>query len=99
LGMPLAWAATRMLARSATLPTDVPMAVAPRIDWRVEALALSVTAVAAIACAVAPWITARRVEITAMLRRRNSSGSAGGKTASATVLVAVEIALAVALVT
>jgi putative ABC transport system permease protein len=93
-GMLLAWAAVRTLIGSAALPTDMPLSIAPRMDWRAGALAIGATTLAAIACAAAPWIAARGVETSRVLRRRNGSGGSSARN----VLVTIEIALAMAMV-
>ncbi len=87
LGIPLAWAATRMLARAATLPTDFGFAISPRIDARIGIVMCSAAAIAAIVCGSAPVL--RRIEIATVLK------SPPRKWRNA--LVGVQIALASAL--
>ena len=41
VGIPLAWAVTRMFVSSAAFPTDIPLTIAARIDTRVEAITLA----------------------------------------------------------
>jgi len=52
LAMPLARAATTLLARVATLPTDLSFAIDPRIDARVAGIAVGAAAMAAVLGAV-----------------------------------------------
>jgi predicted permease len=95
LGVPMAWAATKLLARVAALPTDFPFAIEPRMDARIILIAALASALAAIVCGCAPALAARRIGISAALR------SAGGSIQRATWrtgLVVVEVALATALV-
>ncbi len=90
LGVPLAWAATRLLARAAKLPTDFGFAISPQIDARLGIAMAGAAAIAAIVCEAAPVL--RRVEIGAALKSR------GGSTRHwRNALVAVQIALASAL--
>ena len=98
-GMPLAFEGTRMLAASLALPTDLPLAIAPRIDWRAAALAAGVTVLATVVCGVTPWIAARRTEAVTVLRTRGAGGSSSVSSGILrNALVAVEIGLAVALI-
>lgn len=89
LGIPLAWAATRILATSARLPTDMPFTIAARMDARVAVFTILVTALVAVWCGLAPWIGTRG-DVFAVLKARRT----GGGTRARSVLVAVEIALA-----
>jgi predicted permease len=94
-GVPMAWAATRLLARVVALPTDFPFAIEARMDARIMLIVASGSALAAMVCGCAPGLAVRRIEISAALK------SAGGSVRSATWragLAAVEIALATALV-
>jgi predicted permease len=93
-GVPMAWAATRLLARVVALPTDFPFAIEARMDARIMLIVASGSALAAMVCGCAPGLAVRRIEISAALK------SAGGSVRSATWragLAAVEIALATAL--
>jgi predicted permease len=95
LGVPTAWAATKLLARVVALPTDFPFAIEPRLDARVILVAAVASSFAAIVCGCAPAVAARRIEILSALK------SAGGSVPRATWragLAAVEVALATALV-
>jgi predicted permease len=94
LGVPMAWAATRLVTRLATLPTDFPFAIAPRMDARAILVAVAASAIAAIVSGCAPALAARRVDIPAVLKWR---GHRHGR-AWRNVLVAVEVGLASALV-
>jgi len=78
LGVPMAWAATKLLARVVALPTDFPFAIEPRMDARMVLIAVVASALAAMVCGCAPALAARRVEIAAGLR------SAGDKIACPT---------------
>ncbi len=106
VGVPMAWAATTLLARLVALPTDFPFAIEPRVDARMVLIAAAASAVAAMVCGCAPALAARRIEIWAGLRsagdetaRPTTPGSRGGRrTAWRGGLAAVEIALATALV-
>jgi putative ABC transport system permease protein len=68
VGVPVAWAATKLLARVVALPTDFPFAIEPRMDARVVLVAMVASAVAAIVCGCAPVLAARRVEISSALK-------------------------------
>jgi hypothetical protein len=68
VGIPMAWAATRLLARVVALPTDFPFAIEPRMDARIILIAALASAVAAMVCGCAPALAARRIEIWAGLR-------------------------------
>jgi putative ABC transport system permease protein len=96
LGIPVAWAAIRLLARIATLPTDFPFAIAPRMDPRVVLIAAIATTLAAIACGCGPAMTNPRVSIARSLALGGRAGSRPSKWRN--VLVTVEIAAASALV-
>jgi predicted permease len=96
LGIPVAWAAIRLLARIATLPTDFPFAIAPRMDPRAVLIAAVATTLAAIACGCGPALANPRVAISRSLARGGGAGSRPSKWRN--VLVTVEIAAASALV-
>jgi putative ABC transport system permease protein len=91
LGIPLAWAATHMLAQAATLPTDFGFAISPRIGVRIGIVMFGAAAIAAIVCGSAPLL--RRIEIVAALKSRGGSSSRHWRN----TLVAVQIALAAGL--
>ncbi len=97
LGIALAWVGTRLFIKSAAFPADIPMRIAARIDARVEAITLAAAALVALICAFAPWIAARKTNVAAVLK---STGARSGDTPSRSggALVAIEIALAAALV-
>lgn len=95
LGVPMAWAATKLLARVAALPTDFPFAIEPRMDARVVLVAALACAVAAIVCGCAPALASRRIEISAALKL---AGDSIQRASWRTGLVVVEVALATALV-
>ncbi len=96
LGIPVAWAAIRLLARIATLPTDFPFAIAPRMDPRVVLIAAIATTLAAIACGCGPALASPRVAISRSLAHGGRAGSRSSKWRN--LLVTVEIAAASALV-
>ena len=68
LGIPMAWAATKLLAQLVALPTDFPFAIEPRMDGRVILVAAVASAVAAIVCGCAPALAGRRIEISCALK-------------------------------
>jgi hypothetical protein len=89
LAMPLAWGAIRLLTRSLTLPTDLPLS----IDARIWVLALCTPTLVALLCGLAPWFIVRRISPAAAL---NCSGSArvSGTSQLRNALVLTQIALA-----
>jgi predicted permease len=96
LGVPIGWAATHLLARVATLPTDIPFAIAPQMDAGVILISAVATGIAALVCGCCPALASPRFEIFQAFART------GGRSVSHTlkwrsVLVAAEIALASAL--
>lgn len=103
LGVPMASAATKLLARVAALPTDFPFAIEPRMDARIILIAALASAVAAIVCGCTPALAARRIEISAALRSAGGSilrltRRSGRRRTWGRGLAAVEVALATALV-
>jgi predicted permease len=100
LGVPMAGAAIKLLARTATLPTDFPFAIAPRLDARVGLIAALASGLAAIVCgctpALVPMLAKRRIGIGEALRS-TSSQTAGNRTKTRSALVAIEVALATGL--
>jgi len=97
LGMPLAWGALHGLARLVVLPTDLPFALATRIDGRAVTLTLGITSLAALACGAAPWLASRKVGIAGMLKAGGAAPDRGGIFAR-NALVTAAIALALMLV-
>jgi predicted permease len=96
LGVPIAWAATHLLARVATLPTDLPFAIAPQMDARIVFISAAATGIAAIICGCGPALGSPHFAIFQVLARSGSRGvSHSSKWRS--VLVTAEIALASAL--
>jgi predicted permease len=105
LGIPMAAAAVRLLARTATLPTDFPFAIAPRIDARVMWIAALASALTTMLCgcapALAPMFAKTRTGIARALRHTGpnaGSKTAGNRAKGPSALVAIEVALATALV-
>ena len=60
LGVAIAWAAVKSLARVATLPTDFPFAIAPRIDARVLVVSSLALIFATLITGCAPSVKLRR---------------------------------------
>jgi cell division protein FtsX len=60
LGVAIAWAAVKSLARVATLPTDFPFAIAPRIDARVLVVSSLALIFATLITGCAPLVKLRR---------------------------------------
>jgi predicted permease len=100
LGVPMAGAAIKLLARTATLPTDFPFAIAPRIDARVILIAALASALATIVCGCAPVLAPRlvkkRIGIAEALQSTNSK-TAGNRAKGRSALVAIEVAVATGL--
>ena len=92
LGFPLAYAATQLLTRAATLPTDFRFAIAPAMDSRIGLVLLATATIVAIICGTAPAL--RRVDIAARLKSRTAPSSAKSRS----LLVAFAVALATALI-
>ena len=86
LGLPLAWAAAKGLARVATLPTDFSFSIAPGFDARIALVLAIAMAIPILICGCAPVILARRIELGAALKQSSSKWRGA--------LVAAEIALA-----
>ncbi len=101
LGVPMAATAIQLLARTATLPTDFPFAIAPRIDARVMLIATLASALTTILCGCAPALAAMfaktRIGIAAALRHTGPK-TAGNRAKGRSALVAIEVALATALI-
>jgi putative ABC transport system permease protein len=96
MAMPLAWGAVRLLARSLTLPTDLPLSIDARIDAHIWVLAACAATLAALMCGLAPWCIVRRITPAAALRR-SGSARVSGASRLRNALVLTQIALASAL--
>jgi predicted permease len=94
--LPLAWGAVRLLARSLTLPTDLPLSIDARIDARIWVLAACATMFAALICGLAPWFIVRRITLATALNR-SGSARVSGASRLRNALVLTQIALASAL--
>jgi predicted permease len=94
--LPLAWGAVRLLARSLTLPTDLPLSIDARIDARIWVLAACAATLAAVVCGLAPWSIVRRITPAAALNR-SGSARVSGASRLRKALVLTQIALASAL--
>jgi predicted permease len=100
LGVPMAGAAIKLLARTTTLPTDFPFAIAPRIDARVMLIGALASALATMLCgcvpAFVPMLAKARIGIAEALRS-TSSKTAGNRAKGRSALIAIEVALATGL--
>jgi predicted permease len=97
LGLILAAVAARFFS-SWPIPTDLPMVVDVRLDRRVLLYSLAVSLVSVLAFGLVPAVQATRPNLMSSLRDR---GAGGGKGASRTsrVLVVVQVALSLLLLT
>lgn len=93
-GVVLALGFSRFLA-AVRIPTDVPIVIATRIDWRALGFALGVSVVSAFAFGLLPALRASRTEIGLTLKSGGGAGRA--KNWGRRVLVGGQVALALLL--
>jgi len=95
MAIPLAWGAVRLLVRSFTLPTDLPLSIDARIDTRIWVLAACAATLAALVCGLAPWFIVRRITPATALGRSGSARVSGaGRLRNAMVLAQIALASA-----
>jgi predicted permease len=97
LGLLLAAVAARFFS-SWPIPSDLPIVVDVRLDQRVLLYSLAVSLVSVLGCSVAPAVQAIRADLMSSLRGRDSSAGRGASRASR-VLVVVQVALSLLLLT
>lgn len=98
LGIAAAVAAVRTLV--AWAPPEVPRLAAVAVDARVLALALAISTITGLVFGLLPLVQSYRTDLQAALNAEDTRSAAGGRDSSAarSMLVVIELALAVALV-
>lgn len=95
LGAVLAWAGAPLLAR--LVPTSLPIAETPAIDWRFAALAAAAALVTALACGVLPARRAAAGASPSALRESSRTGSSRRTERLRGALVVAQVTISVAL--
>jgi putative ABC transport system permease protein len=95
----LGMAVVAIYAGKQLLPDTLPRVAEIAVNWKIVCFALALAVVTGLVCGLAPAVAAMRTNVNAAMKEGGRSGSAGSHGLLRSVLVVVEIAVALVLLT